>query len=355
MGLLLFLIRKEEMDIFDLNVAEITKQYLDYIRLMKELDLEVAGDFVAMAATLIHIKSRMLLPQYDEQGEIIEQDDPRKELVQKLIEYQRYQEAAKQLYGRPLLNRDVWSSKLSFEDADEAELGEIITEDDGLFSLISSYRKALKRMNRAVHQVREKVQSIASRIMDMKHRLIVGTRVTMRELVTAQPGEQRAQILITFLSLLELGRMGFVKLFQSETYGDIHIETRKELEGNVLERVQEFESEDTESVINNLINAQEEERLILAEDDPFFEKEDSPQMGLGEQKPADAPADVPTEDIATDEDIFAAEIEIGEAASSDSEEPWPVPNTDLVSNDAAPAVELENKTENDDREPEAEV
>src|SRR5216110_3153130 len=88
LGLLLYLIRKEEMDIFDIKINEITKQYLDYIKLMQELDLEVAGEFVAMASTLIHIKSRMLLPSYDENGEIIENEDPRKELVQRLLEYQ---------------------------------------------------------------------------------------------------------------------------------------------------------------------------------------------------------------------------------------------------------------------------
>lgn len=78
LGLLLHLIRKEEMDIFDINMVEVTRQYLDYIKMMKELDLEVAGDFVSMAATLIYIKSRMLLPQYNEEGEIIETEDPRK-------------------------------------------------------------------------------------------------------------------------------------------------------------------------------------------------------------------------------------------------------------------------------------
>lgn len=363
MGLLLYLIRKDEMDILDINVNEITKQYLDYIRLMKELDLEIAGDFIAMAATLIHIKSRMLLPQYDEQGEILEAEDPRKELVQKLLEYQRYQEAAKKLYDRPLLNRDVWGSKIDFDTPEEIEQGEIITEDDGLFSLISSYRKALRRLTKAVHSVREKVQSISTRIMEMQSRLIVGSRITLQDLITVEPKKQRAQILITFLSLLELGRMGLVNLFQSETYGDIHIETNREITGNVLERVQEFESEGSEHVVNHMLNAAEEERLILAEDDPFFEKEESPQMGLGERSmdlSMDISMDISmaaagtgvggtetpeADDLATDEDILAAEMELGELDAA-NEEPWPAPNTDLVSNDATPAeTELPLETE----------
>src|ERR1700722_13912199 len=100
LSLLLHLIRKDELDIYDIPINAITKQYLDYIQIMKELNLEVAGEFITMAATLIYIKSRMLVPQYDANGEIVA-EDPREELVQKLIEYQRYQEAGKQLYKLP--------------------------------------------------------------------------------------------------------------------------------------------------------------------------------------------------------------------------------------------------------------
>jgi segregation and condensation protein A len=132
LGLLLYLIRKEEMDIMDIKIHEITKQYFEYIKLMKELDLEVAGEFVAMASTLIHIKSRMLLPQYDENGEIVENEDPRKELVQKLLEYQKYQEAAKLLYDRPLLGRDLWGRGVRETLAPKED--EIILEDNALFS-----------------------------------------------------------------------------------------------------------------------------------------------------------------------------------------------------------------------------
>src|SRR5688572_8792136 len=90
MSLLLYLIKKEEMDIYDIPINKITKQYLEYIQIMKELNLEVAGEFIAMAATLIYIKSRMLVPQYDENGEEVK-EDPRQELVQKLLEYQKFQ------------------------------------------------------------------------------------------------------------------------------------------------------------------------------------------------------------------------------------------------------------------------
>ncbi|KYG63952.1 hypothetical protein AZI86_14175 [Bdellovibrio bacteriovorus] len=252
LGLLLYLIRKEEMDIMDIKIHEITKQYLEYIKLMKELDLEVAGEFIAMASTLIQIKSRMLLPQYDENGEVVEAEDPRKELVQKLLEYQKYQEAAKLLYDRPLVGRDVWlrGTRESLHEKEE----EIILEDNALFSLISSYRKALRSMKKKVHEVAAKAQSIASRILEFKDRLVVGQRVTMMDLVSAT--EERArQALITFLSLLELGKMGFVSLYQTEVYADIWVDTKKPIETDVLARVEEYDSMRADEVAAQMMQA----------------------------------------------------------------------------------------------------
>ena len=117
LDLLLYLIRKEEMDIFNINIVDITKQYFDYIKLMKEFDIEVAGDFIAMASTLIHIKSKMLLPQYDENGEVVEAEDPRKELVQKLLEYEKYKEQEQSFRKEPVPISSFISSMISLPDA----------------------------------------------------------------------------------------------------------------------------------------------------------------------------------------------------------------------------------------------
>ena len=156
--LLLYLIRKDEMDIFDINIFEITTQYMDHIRLMKELDLEVAGDFVAMAATLLQIKSRMLLPNYNEDGEIAETEDPRKELVQMLLEYQKFQAAGKNLLKRYLLGRDVFGRGATYRVEDQT--GAVVIEaDNALFALIGAYRKSIKKMKSAVHQVKAKTLS----------------------------------------------------------------------------------------------------------------------------------------------------------------------------------------------------
>ena len=321
LGLLLYLIRKEEMDIMDINVNDITRQYLDYIRMMKELDLEVAGEFVAMAATLIHIKSKMLLPQYGEQGEIVELEDPRKELVQKLLEYQRYQEAAKQLYDRPLLRRDVFPRGVREDLRNEEELGAIEIEDEGLFSLIAAYRRTVRKAARAIHKVRPKVQSIASRILELKDRLLVGSRVLLRDLVTERGPQMRNQLLITFLSMLELGRMGFVSVFQSETYGDIHIEAKKPIERNVLERVQEFDSADADAVATSIINTAIDERIDFQE----TMSEQTAMVMVGETTAADVEEhgqeSLEMEQIASDEEILAAEAELDRTETISFEEP----------------------------------
>lgn len=311
LGLLLYLIRKEEMDIMDIKVHEITKQYLEYIKLMKELDLEVAGEFVAMAATLIQIKSRMLLPQYDENGEAIEVEDPRKELVQKLLEYQKYQEAAKLLYDRPLVGRDVWL-RGTREKLDEKE-EEIILEDNALFSLIASYRRISRAVKKKIHQVAAKAQSISSRILEMKDRLIVGQRTTMMEMVTATEDRAR-QALITFLSLLELGKMGFVGLYQTEAYSDIWVDTKKPIETDVLSRVEEYDSMRADEVAAKMmedskkIDADED---LLAEIEETEEENNQLQMDLGAGLTDDiAFVDTSVDDIATDDEILAAESEL---------------------------------------------
>lgn len=317
LGLLLYLIRKEEMDIMDIKIHEITKQYLDYIKLMKELDLEVAGEFVAMASTLIQIKSRMLLPQYDENGEVVEAEDPRKELVQKLLEYQKYQEAAKLLYDRPLVGRDVWLRGIR-ESLDEKE-EEIVLEDNALFSLIASYRRALRAVKKKVHQVAAKAQSIASRILEIKDRLIVGQKTTLMELVTATEDRAR-QALITFLSLLELGKMGFVGLYQSEPYSDIWIDAKKPIETDVLARVEEYDSMRADEVATQMmedskkISADEEFLLADAEDALDEQSINQLQMELGAgladgMELTDASLS-DSEEIATDDEILAAENEL---------------------------------------------
>ncbi len=297
LALLLYLIRKEEMDIFDIKIHEITHQYLEYIKLMKELDLEVAGEFVAMAATLIHIKSRMLLPQYDENGEIVENIDPRKELVQRLLEYQKYQEAAKSLYERPLLGRDVFARGI--REKLETPEEEILLEDNALFSLISAYRSAVRSMKQKVHQVKAKAQSVASRILELKDHLIVGTRTTMSALITSVEN-RRQQTLITFLSLLELGKMEFVFITQTENYQEIYIEPRRSIEANMLDRVEEYDSMRADEIAASMM--QEAQKIDMNDDFILPDEKDTEEIAATEE--------INTDGVATDEEILAAESEM---------------------------------------------
>lgn len=291
LALLLYLIRKEEMDIFDIDIHKITTQYFDYIRRMKELDLETAGDFVAMAATLIQIKSQMLLPQYTEGGEEIEMEDPRKELVNRLLEYQKFQEVSKRLYGKPLLNRDTWARGTREEFEGEDDEGMIIIEEGGLYALISHYRRAIRAVKKTVHTVAKKAKSIAAQIAHIKDRLVVGQRVVLRDLVD-KVEDMRSELLITFLSTLELGKMGFVTIFQSDTYGDIYITAKKPVDEAAMEHAQEYDAAAAEAVADSI----------------FEEAQVSMEMEL-DAPPVEDADEAPVEG-ASDDDILNAEKEM---------------------------------------------
>lgn len=274
LALLLYLIREQEMDIFDININQITKQYLDYIKAMKKLDLEVAGDFVAMAATLIQIKSKMLLPSHEgEAGEEVEQD-PRKELVQRLVEYQKFQKLSKELYERPLLGRDVYArgERTALDPVTE---GEIVLEENPLFSLIKSYRLVLRAMKKTVHRVAGELKSISERILEIKGALVVGQRRKFQELMPEEDKKDPNLVLVTFLSLLELAKIGFISLFQSEAYSDIHVETKKAIEKDVVSQVEGYEN----------VNASEKADEIFAQSISLDETEalqgDSEEASLG--------------------------------------------------------------------------
>lgn len=314
LALLLYLIRKEEMDIYNIPIHQITQKYLEHIQMMKKLDLEGAGDFITMAATLIHIKSKMLLPQYDQEGEDIV-DDPRKELVQRLVEYQRYQNASKDLLDRPILNRDVWRRGFKEDIVLEENQG-IEIDESGLFGLIASFRTCIKAAQKRVHKVMKKGQSIASRILEIRDLLVPGERKIMRDLITADEMSKN-KLLVTFLSMLELAKMGFVKVFQSEPYADIHVEPLKVIDRDVIARAESYESQDANAAAN----------LILAKGEAFIQAEnkakeaevieETPQLeltpeaiieSLSAQKIA---AEEVIEESASDDDILSAEKELG--------------------------------------------
>jgi len=263
LSLLLYLIRKEEMDIYDIPIHDITQQYLEYIQIMKELNLEMAGEFVAMASTLIYIKSRMLVPHYNENGEEIA-EDPREELVQKLLEYQKYQEAGREMYKRPLVGRDVWlrGAKEALPKVED----EIILDDRGLYSLIAAFRQLMKEAVKTTHQVHGRGESISARLISLKDRFIVGERIELRSLL----GETftKRDLIITFLSILELSRMKFIRIYQTENFAPLYLETLKLVTTDIVSKVQEFDSANAALTAEAIMNEAEAElsQHSLAED-----------------------------------------------------------------------------------------
>ncbi len=331
LALLLHLIREQEMDIFDIDIASITQQYLDYIKTMKTLDLEGAGDFVAMAATLLQIKSRMLLPNYNEAGEEVTPDDPRRELVQRLLEYEKFQEASKLLKARPWVGRDVWlrGQRLNLDAVETSD--DVILEDNPLFSLISSYRQVVRNMKIGIHKVMGAMQSVASRIIEMKDFFIPGQRVEFSQLITAEKEKRSSQILITFLSLLELAKMGFVSIFQADNYGQIQIDPKKVIDTDVLSQVESYESVESEQVAQQILAESVSETVARLEgrtdDEAEVLESATDEEIMAEEERLLGASDEPLE-------IPAVEPEIESAFLSDTDT--------SVSSDEAPAEEQLN-------------
>lgn len=219
LDLLLHLIRKNEMEITDIPIADITAQYLAVIDTMQTLNLDVAGEFLLMAATLLHIKSRMLLPQVVEDGaEEEDEEDPRAELVRRLLEYQKYKDAAVQLDDLPQLNRNLY--------ARSAPAPEVVEEGEGEFSAVGLYDllQALQQLLRdrpepLVHEVSAEQLSVADRISQILTALQGQQSLAFTELFSAQIS--RNEVVVTFLAMLELVKMRLVRLLQSQRFGAI--------------------------------------------------------------------------------------------------------------------------------------
>lgn len=220
LDLLLHLIRKNELDVCDISIAVITRQYLDYIKLMKDLNLEVAGDFLVMAATLLQIKSRMLLPVAEpEESEAVE-DDPRAELIRRLMEYQQYKDAGMVIGARALLGREVFV-RTCVDPLLAAARGEEGPLEVSLFELVDAFRVLLDRIPAEhFHDVAAaETFSIADCINEILSLLQERDTVQFDDLV--RDVFTRERVIVTFLSLLELCRLKLIRIFQNEPQGSI--------------------------------------------------------------------------------------------------------------------------------------
>ncbi len=225
LDLLLHLIKQNEVDIYDIPIAAITAQYLEYIEVMKTLNLEVAGEFLVMAATLIHIKSKMLLPfsEDDELSEDEEGGDPRQELIRRLLEYQKYKEAASELEQMRILGRDTFTKGLE----DRLEICPQIGEEGGLvnlslFDLLEALKEVLAKAPKTIgFDVTLENITIADRINFLMELLNQEKSITFFSIFPS--GSSRAMIVATFLAMLELTRMRVIRIYQSGQDGVIRL------------------------------------------------------------------------------------------------------------------------------------
>ena len=216
LDLLLYLIRRQNLDILDIPIAEISRQYVQYIELMKEIQFELAGEYLVMAATLAEIKSRMLLPRSAEGDE--EEDDPRAELVRRLQEYERFKKAAVDIDALERLERDVLQAS--------AEVGErpVVTKlpDITLKELLIVFKDALERSTMfAHHHVRREPLSVRERMSTILVTLQSERYVDFQRLF--DPNEGRIGVTVTFLAILELVKESLIDIVQAEAFGPIHI------------------------------------------------------------------------------------------------------------------------------------
>jgi segregation and condensation protein A len=207
------------MDIYNIPMAEITTQYLATLDVMQSLNLDVAGEFLLMSATLIHIKSRLLLPQSSDEENEEEEDDPRAELVKRLLEYYKYREAALDLDTRSLLGRDVFArGAAAVEEIDRVEENEIEAVD--LFELVQAFRHLLReKPEETFHDITTERLSVTDRVNFILSLLAEKGSIGFSELFTGQ--SDRQVLVVTFLAMLELVKMRAIRLLQTARFGPI--------------------------------------------------------------------------------------------------------------------------------------
>lgn len=217
LDLLLYLIRRQNVDILNIPIAEITRQYTHYIELMHELQLELAGEYLVMAATLAEIKSRMLLPRPPGEGDAGE-DDPRAELVRRLQEYERFKRAAADIDAMPRLERDVWQASAELRDRPVPRSLPQVTLRE---MLLAFNEVAVRAAMFAHHHVRREPLSVRERMSNILAALEQGSFLEFGRLFT--PEEGRAGVTVTFVAILELMREGLIDIMQTEPYAPLHV------------------------------------------------------------------------------------------------------------------------------------
>lgn len=221
LDLLLFFIKRDELDIYDIPIGKITREFLEYIRLMQLFDLELAGEFLVMASSLMQIKVRMLLPkEVDERGEELPGEDPRAELVQQLLQYSQYKEVSREFSEREEAQRYVYYRHMF--DADERESADEVYKNATLFDLLAAFKKALER--KPEKQVLHTVQLYSVTIEEQTEHVLMHLRsakkMSFLQFVHERP---RIFIVVTFLAILEMSKNQIISIRQHDNFDDIEI------------------------------------------------------------------------------------------------------------------------------------
>ncbi|HEX8649273.1 MAG TPA: segregation/condensation protein A [Pyrinomonadaceae bacterium] len=214
LDLLLYLIRQEQVDIYDIPVARITDEYLRYLRLMQELDIAIAGDFLVMAATLIEMKSRMLLPPDPLKAEESEMEDLRRELVDRLLEHQKYKAAAQTLWSRATVEQAIFVRGELETDKQNPEVSA------GLFDLLRVFQEILARHKEEVLMEIERDEMTMTQMLERLRNMVMSAgELNLRKFF--ERAQSRRELVLAFLSVLELVRTTEICLIQRETFGEI--------------------------------------------------------------------------------------------------------------------------------------
>lgn len=224
MDLLIHLIRKNDLNIYDIPVALILDQYLEYLEVMRELDIDLAGEFILMASELSHIKSKMLLHREGDEEE--EGDDPRADLIARLLEYQQYKLAARWLLARPLLARDVFK-RPDIDQPEDLEPEEAPLEVEP-FVLLNAFNEILKKIPKGKHHTVETERiSVTERIYQIMDLLKGEDSVAFESFFAGEI--RRSDVVITFLAILEMGKLKMIQIYQTDRFGPIRVRRKIEL------------------------------------------------------------------------------------------------------------------------------
>ncbi len=226
LDLLLDLIRKQQVNVYDIPIAKITQQYLEWVQKAADLDIELSTEFVYMAATLIHIKSKMLLPRDPELEKLDPEEDPRKELVERLLEYERFKSAAAMLQEKRMIEEAIWSNP---------QIQNFVSDDDNpglavsLFDLVKTFEQILERAKtRPMYEVSKEDVSVPDMILFLKNALRdlpAGKAVALVPLFEQQ--RSRRAMICLFLAVLEMVKQQAIRLTQSESFGEIQVKRDK--------------------------------------------------------------------------------------------------------------------------------